>query len=383
MKILCTQENITKAIGSLERVTGKQSSLPILANFLLETSKGRLKISATNLEIGVIAHIGAKIEREGKIVVPAKLLSSFIHNLPEGDVVSLETENQTLHIVSGNYDMKIKGFESKDFPIIPQFEEEYLFSLPAQSLKNALSRLLPCVSLSDTRIELTGVHIFFFEKELHLAATDSFRLGEEIFSLQDLPEKEKYDVFREKTESLILPATTLQEVARDIFPETERVEIMVSENQIFFQIGDIQIVSRLINGKYPDYKQIIPQNFTFNVEIERELLLRAIRIGSMFSSQSSGEVSFRVIPNDEMVVVKAVSREIGENTVKIPAKIEGNGEITLTFNPRYILDGLSVTHSSKVLFSCNTPQSPASLRMVDEKGSVISDFLYIMMPVRK
>jgi DNA polymerase-3 subunit beta len=145
MKVTCTQENFARALSYLERVVGKQTTLPILSNFLIETEKGRLKISATNLEIGVIASVGVKIEKEGRITVPAKILSNFIYNLPSGDILDLEEENQHLKVVSTGYQIRIKGMDGKDFPIIPQYKKEYQCTLPAQDLKNALSRVLFCV----------------------------------------------------------------------------------------------------------------------------------------------------------------------------------------------------------------------------------------------
>ena len=383
MKFLCTQENIIHAINILERVVGRQTALPILGNFLLETKNGRLKLSATNLEIGVIAYVGGKIEEEGRITVPAKLLSNFIHNLPIQEVLSFETTGNFLKIVSGGYEMKIKGLDAKDFPLIPQYDGEYPLTLPAQTMKNVFSRLLPCISLSDSRLELTGVHVFFFEKEIHFAATDSFRLGEEIFSLKGIDGSEKYLVFAEEHPSLIIPAATLQELQRSIAPESEWVKIALHENQIFFQVDEIQIISRLINGKYPDYKQIIPQKFSSQVIFGREELLRAVRVGSVFSSQSAGEIIFTILPHEGKVVVASLSQEIGENKVTLLVEIQGDMDMSISFNPKYILDGLNILQGEKVILQCNTPHTPVAFRMNDAEGEGRQHFLYIAMPIRK
>jgi DNA polymerase-3 subunit beta len=381
MKILCTQENLIHAISILERVVGKQSTLPILGNFLLETNKGRLKLSATNLEIGVIAYVGAKIEREGRITVPAKLLSNFIHNIPAQEVVSFEIEGNFLKVVSGGYEMKIRGLDAKDFPLIPQYNSEYFFSLPAQILRNAFSRLLPCVSLTDSRLELTGVHCLFLEKEIHFAATDSFRLGEEIFSLDGMEKNERYQSFIQEHPSFIVPAETLHELQRSIMPESDRVGVALHENQLFFQVDDIQIISRLINGKYPDYKQIIPSRFSCAVSFDRETLLRAVRVGSVFSSSSSGEILFKILPKEGKVIISSLSQEIGENKVMVMAQIDGGDEMEISFHPKYILDGLNILQGERVVFQCNTPHTPVALRMVD--GERKDTFLYIVMPIRK
>lgn len=383
MKLLCTQENLVRAINILERVVGRQSTLPILGNFLLETKGGRLKLSATNLEIGVIAYVGGKIEEEGRITIPAKLLSNFIHNLPLQDVISFETTGSFLKIVSGGYEMKIKGLDAKDFPLIPQYEGEYFFTLPAQTLKNAFSRLLPCVSLTDSRLELTGVHASFFEKEIHFAATDSFRLGEEIFPLENMEKSDGYQSFIENHPSLIIPASTLQELQRSIAPESEWVKVALHENQIFFQVDEIQIISRLINGKYPDYKQIIPQRFSSQVVFDREELLRAVRVGSVFSSQSAGEIIFTILPHEGRVIIASLSQEIGENKVTLSAKVEGENDLTISFNPKYILDGLNILQGEKITLQCNTPHTPVAFRMSDAEGEKKQHFLYIAMPIRK
>ncbi|MEK7181679.1 MAG: DNA polymerase III subunit beta [Patescibacteria group bacterium] len=381
MKLVCTQENLSKAISQIERVTGRQATLPILSNFLLETEKGRLKLSATNLEIGVVAYIGAKIEREGKITIPAKLLGNFIHNLPGGEVVALEVDNQQLKIESVGYSVKIKGMDGKDFPIIPQFQKEYFFSLPAQELKSALSRLLFCVSTNEARLELTGINLTFLEKELHLAATDSFRLAEEIIPLGDLGKG--YTAFQSTTSSFILPSATLNEISRIISPESTEVKVALEENQIFFEVDNIQVISRLINGKYPDYKQIIPSEFSLEVSLEKDLLQRAIRIASSFSSYNSGEIALVFHPIEKTCTIVSQSQEIGENTSVLDIEtIRGEAPLTLVFNPRYVLEGIGVLTGDRVAFLANTGTSPAAFRML-EGGSLKQNYLYILMPIRK
>lgn len=380
MKLLCTQENLIHAINILERVVGKQSTLPILGNFLLETNKGRLKLSATNLEIGVIAYVGAKIEKEGRITVPAKLLSNFIHNIPTQEVISLEIEGNFLKVISGEYEMRIRGLDAKDFPLIPQYEGEYFFSLPAQTLRMAFSKLLPCVSLTDSRLELTGVQCLFLEKEIHFAATDSFRLGEQVFTFSGVEGNSGYQSFIQEHSSFIIPAETLHELQRSIMPESEWVEVALKENQLFFQVDDIQIISRLINGKYPDYKQIIPSKFLCSVSFDREALLRAVRAGSVFSSSASGEITLKILPHEGKVMISSLSQEVGENKAMVAAHIEGGEEMLISFHPKYILDGLNVLQSDQVLFQCNTPHTPVAFRTSLDSGD---GFLYIVMPIRK
>ena len=382
MKVICTQENLAKALSYLERVVGKQTTLPILSNFLLETEKGRLKLSATNLEIGVIVVIGAKIEKEGKITVPAKILSNFIHNLPSGDVLELESDNQSLRVMSTTYQMKIKGMDGKDFPIIPQYKKDYFFSFPAQELKNALSRLLFCVSTNEARLELTGVHISFFPQALHIAATDSFRLAEEIIPFTGTGSQ--YQEFLKNNQSLILPGNVLNEIMRVVTPESTAIQMALEENQLFFEVDGVEIVSRIINGKYPDYKQIIPQSFTTQVIFERESLQRAIKIAGAFSSYTAGEIVLHFSKEQNNCTFVSQSQEVGENKTVLPVDfVMGDGDLVITFNPRYVLEGINALSGEKVLFMANTSSTPAGLRMLDEENHPKEEYLYIMMPIRK
>lgn len=383
MKLICTQENLSRALSYLERVAGKQTTLPILSNFLLETEKGRLKISATNLEIGVITYIGAKIESEGKLTVPAKLLNSFISQLPMGDILHLEGDKDGLKVESKTYKIRIKGLDGKDFPLIPQYTDEYFFSFPAQALKNALSRVLFCVSLNDARLELTGAHIFFYKDQIHLAATDSFRLAEEIIPFTGYGSG--YMDFLANNPSLIIPRNTLQEVIRVITPESKEIKVALKENQIFFEVDGVQIISRVINGKYPDYKQIIPRDFLFQINIEKDVFQRAIKIAATFSSYTSGEITLFFNPQEKQCVVSSASQEVGENKTTLPIEvIKGEYPLTIVFNPRYILEGINALLGEKIIFLANDGATPVGLRMGDDTHDLLNKhYLYIIMPIRK
>lgn len=377
MKLVCTQENFKKAIGNTERVVGKQITLPILENILLEAEKGVLKVSATNLEIGVVLKIGAKIEKEGKITVPAKLIGSFISNLPSSETVAMEVKNSTLKIESGGSQAIIKGLGAQDFPIIPEMEGEFLFSVSSKSFGSAISKLLFCVASDATRPELTGVNVTFFEKEIHLAATDSFRLSEAKISIN----KEKnFDIFLTKSPSAIVPSQTLAEILRITGDEEQEIKVAVEESQIFFQVGSARIVSRLINGKYPEYKHIIPQKFATQALVSKEELSRAVRIASVFAGSKGGEI--KLTAQDKKVIVESQSVETGENKTEISAQVSGP-EQKIVFNPRYILDGInSVTTNSLDIF-INDGASPSVIRMVDEKTiKPVENYTYVVMPIK-
>ena len=380
MKLTCTQENFKKAIYSTERVVGKQITLPILENILLETDHGMLKISATNLEIGVFLKIGAKIEQEGAITVPAKLLSNFVNNLPSESTVSLEVKDQTLFIESGSSKAQIKGLGSQDFPIIPEMDGDFLFSLPAQETKEAIPKLSVCVSLDSSRPELTGFDVVLEKDVVRMAAADSFRLAEAIIELKKTG-GQAYDLFLEKTNSVIVPLNTFLEVFRVIGNDTQEINVGIEESQIFFQVDNVRIVSRLINGKYPEYRQIIPQKFATKVLLEKDSALRAVKIAGVFTSNKTGEVMFNVNPVVNSVTVASRAEEVGENSTVLDAEIDGQAQEAV-FNPKYMADGLGAIATPKFFLLMNSGASAAVIRMATDKKEEIPTYTYIIMPIK-
>ncbi len=381
MKLTCTQENLKKAIYSTERVVGKQITLPILENILLQTSQGMLKISATNLEIGVFLKIGAKIEEEGEITVPARLLSNFVNNLGAESTVSLAVIDQTLHIESGSSKAQIKGLSAQDFPIIPEMEGDFLFSLSAQEVREAIPRLAICVSPDSTRPELSGINMLLQKIEVRMAATDSFRLAEAILVPKTENER-NLDIFIEKTNSIIIPLNAVSEVFRVIGNDTQEIKVGVEESQIFFQVDNVRIVSRLINGKYPEYRQIIPQNFATKVVLEKDSALRAVKISGIFAGSKAGEIKFTVDDSKNTVKIQSKAEEIGENSTTLEAEISGPSQEAV-FNPRYMSDGIQAISTPKLLLLMNSGSSAAVLRMAEgEKNEEVLTYTYIIMPIK-
>ncbi len=383
MKIICTKNNFKKAIRIAETVVGKQITLPILENVLLETEKGMLKILATNLEIGISFKIGAKIKEEGKITIPAKLLGNFVANLPSGDgEIAFEVDNQVLKVKSDGYEAKIKALGAEDFPIIPELKSNFLFSLDPVMLKNAIPKILPCISIDNSRLELGGINLRFEKDKISLAATDSFRLAEVAITIKSL-NKDDYEAFVLKNESIIIPANTLAEVLRIIEGEDfEDLKIFMEESQIFFQIGPAKLVSRLINGKYPDYKQIIPKDFKTKTIVFKEEILRAVKIASLFAGNRTGEVSLNIDSKNKEIMAMAQSEEKGENKSVISAITEGEDQ-ELIFNSRYILDGINSVSSEKLAILANRGFSSVAIKMIGEGDEIMDNFTYIVMPIKK
>jgi len=377
MKLICTQENFKKAILSVEKITSKQITLPILKNILLETKDGRLIFSATNLEIGVICKIGAKIEKDGAIAVPARLLSDFILNLPQEKNISIGLDNQILKIICGKYKAKINCLDPEDFPIIPKEENKYQFSLNSDILKNIINKTLSCVSLNNTRVEFTGVNINFTDNNIFFASTDSFRLMEYEVAVKKM---ENYSELNGK--SIIIPAETLREVNKILSNDNEdkQVSVVVENNQIFFKIDDVKIVSRLINGKYPDYKQIIPNEFKTKITIDKSNLLRSIKIASVFTKIIDGEINIK--SENDKIIVKSELAETGENEVEIDVEKKGDDQ-EIVINPRFLIDGLNTMETEKILISINNSESPVSVKIINEKNDVVDNYIYIIMPIKK
>ncbi|MDO8240563.1 MAG: DNA polymerase III subunit beta [Candidatus Moranbacteria bacterium] len=383
MKLICTQENFKKAIFNSERMVSKQNTLPILNNILFEIEMGGLKLSATNLEIGVSVQIGAKIEKEGKITIPAKLISNFVNNLPHGENIIMEVVEQNLKIQSGTAKAMIKGLSAEDFPLIPKKNTEFILNIPSSKLKNIISKVITCVAINETRQELTGINVILKEKELLFASTDSFRLVEDKLELDVENIGAGYTDFITKKESLIIPATTFIELSRIIAGDIEQdVQIAIEEGQIFFETDGTNIVSRLINGKYPEYKHIMPTEFKTRIVGEKSLIQGAIKMSSIFANGKTNEVVLKIDADTEKTLIEARSVETGENSSEVVVDITGSSQ-EIVFNAKYLLDGVNTSTTSKVAILMNSESSPVAIKEIDEKtGEVLENYTYIVMPIK-
>ena len=289
MHITVNQENFKRALGLVEKVVSKNPSLPILNNVLIRTDNGRLKISATNLEIGINCMIGAKIDEVGEIAIPAKVSSDFINNVSD-DKITLHTKNNILFINSEKYKTQILGLDPKDFPIVPKIKNEPIAVIPSKILKNMLYSVADAIAVSETRPELAGVYADFSPKKIIFAATDSFRLSEICL-----------DAKNNSQHSIIIPRNTVMElirVARDIDGD---IEIKIGDNQISFYNDDFELVSRLTDGSYPDYKKIIPNKFLSRVLVQKDHLENDIRLAGLFSSNIC---DIKLICSEDSIILK-------------------------------------------------------------------------------
>jgi len=380
MKLTCTQENLNKALTIIGKIVNRNATLPILNNFLLEADKGRIKLSSTNLEMGINYWIGGKISEEGKITVPTRLFSSFIANLPNQNIKISQTGNN-LKLSCDNYKTEIKGISADDFPLIPKIESGFEIEVKKILFKEALIQVLPSVSISESRPEITGVLMSFSrlkKNELVLTATDSYRLAEKVVKLNG-KNKENNDFSLNEKKSLIIPRNTAQELSRILDNgDDEKLKIIFSESQILFDCGNVNLISRLIEGQYPDYQQIIPTKFKSEIIIDSEEFQKAIKISSLFSDLRTNSVFLKTSNEEKILEVKAEAGEVGKNISKIPVQVKGE-EIEIVFNHHYLMDGLNSIKAKEVVVKMNDSGSPAVMSAANDKDN---DFLYLIMPVR-
>lgn len=381
MKAIFTTENLKKGILIAEKIIGKNLTLPILSNILLEAERGGLKVSATNLEIGLIAKIRAKVEKEGKIAIPGRIIGGILSQLGDDSQITLEEKNSTLRMVYNGNSAMIKGMDAKDFPIIPRPQSKALFEVNAMELQKKAGNVLAAASASDTRQELTGVYIEFSETKITLAATDSFRLSEATIKLDKTKIAEDYKIYLTKNNSVIVPARTLSEVVRAVAAEDENVKVFLAENQIFFETADVIFVSRLIDGKYPEYKQVVPKEFSLNAVTKKEDILKAARLAGIFSDAKSREVRLKIEGGKGKIAVFAQSVEAGEGSWSVDCAADEKKDIEVAFNNRYLLDGINSLATEDMSISLNDSFGPVMLREV-ASGKPKADYFHIIMPIR-
>jgi len=378
MKLICTQENLNKAIGIVGKITNKNTTLPILNNVLLKTEKGRLKLTSTNLELGVDYWVGGKIEEEGEITVPTKLFANFISSIPSGNV-EMKLKGDVLSVKCGRYKTNIKGMDAKEYPLTPKIEMKPIFKVRSFEFKQALLQVIPSISSSESRVEITGVFMNLSKlnkNRLILAATDSYRLAEKTLDLEkDGADKETIDLLKD-IKSVIVPKDTVQEIVRDLGDEDEMVEVTISESQILFSFGNASVISRLIEGKYPDYQQVIPSKFESEVKIGIDETVNAIKVASLFTDASSNSIELKLLPELKALEIGAETGEIGSNSAKVPAEISGSG-LNVIYNYKYLLDGFNSISGDQAVLKVNGEGMPTVLTSDTDKS-----FLYVIMSIR-
>lgn len=365
MELTVTQENLARALTAVGRVASSKTQLPILSNILLRTDNNRLLVAATNLEIASTQLIGAKIAKPGSITVPARLVADFVASLPKGNV-ELSVKNDHLHIKAGGYSSVINGLVADDFPELPVIEEtaSIQYSISADEFKQSVTQTILTASGDATRPVLTGVYWHSHDGYLYLAATDGYRLAE------------KQLVATTSEVAAIIPASTLQEVLRSLTEDVSEVDILFDETQVRFRAGDSEITSRLIDGNFPDYRQLIPAASDTVVTIEKSDFVRTTKVASLFARESGGSVTLTASGDAQLLSIHSIASQLGENTSEATAKVSADGQVTL--NSRYLLDALGVIEGGTVDFRFSGKLSPCVLTATGKD----SNYLHIIMPLK-
>lgn len=365
MELSVTQENLARALGGVGRVASSKTGLPILNNILLRTDGNRLLVAATNLEIASTHHIGAKIITPGAITIPARLASEFVASLPKG-TVELKVKDKHLHIVSGTYTSVINGSADDEFPELPTIDEKSSihYSLNPSEFKQAVTQTIITSSNDSTRPVLTGVFWHTFRNALYLAATDGYRLAERRLSAA------------ESELNAIIPSSSLQEVLRMISEDITEIEVLFDETQVRFRVGESEVMSRLIDGHYPDYRQLIPKTAETSVTIETAEFLRLTKIAGLFARQAGGSITLTADNEKQTLSIHSLASELGENTSSAQATITSDGTVTL--NSRYLSEALSVIDSQMVEFKFSGKLAPCVLTAIGSD----TDYKHIIMPLK-
>ncbi len=361
MKLVVTQENLSKALQIVGRVASGKTPLPILNNILFKTESNRLLLAATNLEIAITKYIGSKIESEGAITVPAKLMSEFISNLPKGNV-TLEADGPKLRIKSGTYISTINGMMPDEFPALPEIGNQQQITIAPDQLKRAIQQTVFVASTDDTRPVLTGVYCHTFNGKLFFAATDGYRLAE------------RQLINTEEEISAIIPSQTLHDVLRVMTDGMNEIKMVFDENQVRFLLDDIEITSRLIDGKFVDYRQLIPQKSEIEASLNKDEFSRITKVSSLFARESGGSVTIKISESEQKLSIHSVASQLGENNSECDAKVINSGQVAL--NSRYLLEALNCIDNPIVNFGFSGKISPCVLSA--EK----SDYMHIIMPLK-
>lgn len=361
MELIINKKRLTEALRATERITSRSNSLPILSAVLLKAKNNEFIINATNLELGIKYTIPAKIQSEGEIAVPAKVIADLISNVSD-EKIQLSIQKQTLIINGETFKTTILGMATDEFPILPSADKEDVLSVSAQTFKNALNGVISATALTETRPELYGVFMGIEPSSAALAATDSFRLAESVI-----------DVKASFNKSIIIPRNTVLEIIKSIENNEGEVLLVYSNNQVFLRSGDIEIISRIIDAQYPDYKKVIPNSAKASLIVNKQDLEKNIKMASIFSSNIA-DLTMKVSKN--LITLIANNNDRGNIITNIQCETK-NEPFELSLNYNYILDGLKAINSDKVKISFTGQGSPFIINPENN-----NQYTYLIMPLR-
>jgi len=369
MKVEILQEELNKALSIVNRFVDSRPQLPILTNILLSAQNKKLRLSATNLNLGINLWLGGKVEKEGEIAIPAREITEFVSYLNPGPL-SLELINNQLVVTSASNKATFLGVKSEEFPAIPQLPKQNVFSLETKALNEAVAQVGFSAAADDTRPILAGVYWQFEGKKYQMVATDGYRLSLKKVGLEKaISTKKKKTIF-------LLPVRSLSEVARLSDGDLVKVGLTKDENQVVFGFAQTQISSRLLEGEFPEYEKIIPTTTKTKVWVDKGDLLSAIKAASVFAREASNIVILDI--NKKEIIIRADAPQVGENKSSVPVKVEGE-PLKIAFNFKFLLDFVNAVSSSEnnLILELSEPLSPALFKV---EGN--DSWLHVIMPVR-
>ena len=372
MKATVTQQHLAHGLSMVSRAVSPRSTLPVLANVLMATDEGRLRLSATNLELGITCWIPAQIEEEGSITVPSRTIVDLVGTFPPDNVImALDTRTQTLNLVCNSSVHDIKGIDAQDFPPMPVPDLDEGVKLNLGDFKEMIQQVTFAASMDEARPVLQGVKMEVTENEITLASTDGFRISVRKKTLGN-PIKQNF--------SIIIPARAMNELAR-ISGESEKDVTMVvpqGRGQVIFHLKDAELVSQLIDGNFPDFRAIIPLSFKTKTTISTPAFLKACRQAEIIAREGNNVIRLNIVPDEEgtgQVEISALTEETGKSDIKVAANIEGS-ELLIAFNVRYLREVLDVVRAPNVSLETNANNTPGVIRPVGDE-----DFVHVIMPM--
>jgi DNA polymerase III subunit beta len=367
MKLVVLRNNLKEGLNAVERTVSENSNLPILKNVLIKTFNNKIQLSATNLELAITKFISGKIIEDGNITVPLSTLLSITNNT-NSERINIETENNTLIFKTDNYEAVIQGLPEEEFPIIPKIENvKNYIQLESEVFKDGLLKVINAAQFSEIRPEISGILLDFQMTNFKLAATDSFRLSEK--TINDSAFKSTF----QRGFKIIIPLKTAQELLRII--NSGLLNIFIDPNQILFKNEELEMISRLIDGNYPDYEQIVPKSLETEIVVNRDHLLSAIKLVSTFSGKVN-DIKIKFDEGKKSLEIYSANQYLGENKYLVPVKVKGKF-FENSFNWRYLLDGLRNFNNSDIIFGVNGDVRPSVLKNPSDNS-----YFYIVMPIK-
>ena len=377
MKAICNTEMFGRKLALVSRGVSARSTIQLLGGILLEASADadELRLSATDMEISIQTTSPAEVEEEGRVVVPARIFNDVVRSLPGGEIsLAHDRSEGVVRLSSRENEYQIRAYAAEDFPNLPSFDEDSAFKMSAEVIVETVEKVSKSYSRDETRPVLTGILVSFEESRVRMVTTDSYRLS--------IKETELATNGFDGERQAIIPARAMQEVSRiSSASDEDGVEIVLSENQALFRMGDVLFGTRLIEGNFPEYRRLLPNMFEREISVDREELIGTLRRVNLFAQRQTPPVPVSLAFTEGAVEVSVRNGEVGEAREKLPSNAEGEEEFRISFNPTYLIDGVTAVDSDKVRFKLNESLKPG-LIVPDTEDEDEPDFLYLIMPMR-